>query len=262
MIWEIGTLAKQVLLPPLGLTWLLVAAWLLLRRRPALARTLIAATIIGWAIMATPITSGWLVDLVRVPAAEAQYGRAQAIVILGGGRRLIWDAQHENVKDAHANGFTLERLHAGARIARRTGLPVLVTSGKPDGFDPTEAEVMRRVLTDDYGIVPRWLEDESRNTAENADFSARMLLPQGIRTVILVTSGFHLRRAITLFAQAGVEALPAPAPPSGPPGPLDWRDFLPNAQSLMRSHYAVHEIGGLIYAAFRARPTPSATVGN
>lgn len=262
MIWEVGTLAKLVILPPIGLGWLLLIALWQMRRRPQVARLLIWLTFGIGLCMATPLVAHWLGRLVVVPAADASYHRAQAIVVLGGGRGLVWDEHQEAVMDAYPNAFTLERIHAGARLARRTGLPLLVTAGKPDGYDPTEAEVMRRVLEGEWGVKVRWIEDRSRNTAENADFTAQILLPQGIRTVVLVTSGFHLRRAMTLFAQTGLETLPHPVPPVGPSGPLEWRDFLPNTQSLMRSHYAMHELLGLAYSMARARPTPSATVGN
>lgn len=263
MIWEIGTVVKHLFLPPIGLGWLLLIAWWQIPKRPRLAKLLAAATLVPGLLMALPLVAGWLTRLVVVPAAaQSEYARAQAIVILGGGRGLVWDESHVAVVDAYPGVFTLQRLHAGARLAKRVELPLLVTSGAPDGYDPTEAEVMRRILESDWGLKVRWVEDRSRNTGENADFTARMLLPQGIRTVILVTSDFHLRRAMTVFRKAGLEALPHPVPPLGPPGPIEWNDFIPNAQSLLRSHYALHELAGTLYSMLRAPATPSATVGN
>jgi uncharacterized SAM-binding protein YcdF (DUF218 family) len=263
VIWEIGTVAKHLVLPPVGLGWLLLIALLQFRKRVWVAKLMVATTLVLGLMMALPLVAGWLTRLVVMPAAaESEYSRAQAIVILGGGRGLVWDASHETIVDAYPGAFTLQRIHAGARLARRIGLPVLVTSGAPDGYDPTEAEVMRRILEAEWGIKVRWVEDKSRNTGENADFTARILLPQGISTVILVTSDFHLRRAMTVFGRAGFEALPHPVPPLGTPGPIEWNDFIPNAQSLMRSHYAIHELAGTLYSLLRASATPSATVGN
>jgi uncharacterized SAM-binding protein YcdF (DUF218 family) len=262
VIWEIGTVAKHLVLPPLGLVWPLLAAWWVLRARPRLARWLLGTALATLVILATPLVADSLLELVRVPSSQARFGQARAIVILGGGRGLIWDEVHERVVDAYPGPFTLERLHAGARLAARTGLPVLVSAGKPDHRDPTEAEVMRRFLADNYKQPPKWVEDRSRNTAENADFSARILLPQGIRTIILVTSGFHMRRSKLVFEQAGFDVLPYPAPPEGPDGEIEWRDFLPAAQGLMRSHYALHELVGIGYSLLRAKPTPAATSGN
>jgi uncharacterized SAM-binding protein YcdF (DUF218 family) len=241
--------------------YFLIALWKI-QTRPRLARSLVAVVVASVTLMSLPQIATWLTWLVVVPAAEAEYGRAQAIVILGGGRGLVWDETHDKIIEAYPGLFTLQRVRAGARLAKQTGLPVLVTAGAPDGYVPTEAEVMRDTLESDFGVKVRWLEDMSRNTGENADFTAQMLRDKGIRTVILVTSDFHQRRAMTVFRRAGLEALPHPVPPVGSTGPTEWHDFLPNAQSLMRSHYAIHELAGTLYSLVRAPVTPAATVGN
>lgn len=264
MLWEIRALVKEVLLPPVGLGWFLVVAWWQFYKRPRLSRSLIALAILGGCCLAIPLTSQTLLRQVTINGDAAAYPRAQAIVILSAERSLVWDVAHKEVLDANPGELTLQRLRIGARLAKQTGLPILVTGGKDD-HDPTLAEVMRRVLQEDFGASVRWIEDKSHNTAENAHFSARILLPQKIRTVILVTSGFHMRRAIALFNQAGFDVLPAPVPPVGPAGsqgPLEWRDFLPNAKSLMGSYYAFHELGGLAVSMLSAKLNPSTAVGN
>jgi uncharacterized SAM-binding protein YcdF (DUF218 family) len=261
MIWEFATVAKHVVLPPVSLGWLLLAALWQWRRRPRLARTLTGfALVFGW-LMAMPIVGEELFDHLAIRGEPERYSQAQAIVILGGGRKRVLAADGKTLLDSHPGSFTLERLREGARIARRTGLPVLVSAGNPDEKLPTEAAVMKASLEQDFGIVPRWVEDRSRNTAENAQFSARILEAAGIRRVIVVTSGFHLRRALVEFRGTGLEVIPAAAPPVGAAGPFQWGDLLPNASTLMRCHYALHEWLGLAYAEWRAATRPSATVG-
>ena len=262
MIWEIATIAKQLLLPPLGLGWLLLPAWLLVRRRPALVRWLIAVCVISVLILGMPVVSTLLTRVVEVESAAPRFGSAHAIVILGGGRRLTFDAAGVTVIDAVPSPFTLERIHGGARLARQTGLPVLVSSGKPDGFDPTEAEVMREVLVRDFGVISKWVEDASRNTVENAEFTARILIPQRVERIILVTSAFHMRRSRLAFERAGFVVLAAPINPISY-SPL-WRagDLVPNAPALLRSYYAFNEMGGILYASLRMSTKPSTTVGN
>lgn len=261
MLWEFGTVAKQVLLPPLGLGWLLLPAWLLVRWRPGLARWLIALCVALVLVLSLPPVSTFLIRSVEVESAASRFGSAHAIVILGGGRRLAFDAEGR-VVDSAPGMFTLERVHAGARLAKRTGLPVLVSSGKPDDFDPTEAEVMREVLARDFGVDVRWLEDASRNTVENALFSARILLPQKVRRIILVTSAFHMRRSLLAFERAGFVVLPAPVNPISSPPVRRWGDYGPNAPALLRSYYAFNEMGGILYTHLRMAATPSATLGN
>lgn len=261
MIWEFGSVAKQLLLPPLGLGWLLLLAWLLVRRRPGLARWLLALFAALLLLLSLPPVSTFLIRSVEMESAASRFGTAHAIVMLGGGRRLAFDAAGK-VIDSGPGLFTLERVHAGARLAKQTGLPVLLSSGKPDGFDPTEAEVMREMLARDFGVEARWLEDESRNTVENAEFTARILLPQKVRRIILVTSAFHMRRSLLAFERAGFVVLPAPVNPISSPPVRRWGDYVPNAPALLRSYYAFNEMGGIVYAHLRMAETPSATVGN
>ncbi len=79
----------------------------------------------------------------------------QAIIILGGGRRVgALDApsqyQHQDVSVA-----SMERLRLGARLAKVTGLPILVTGGAPDRVSEKavpEATLMSHVLQDESGV--------------------------------------------------------------------------------------------------------------
>lgn len=268
MVWEIASVAKHLVLPPLGFGWLLVVAWMLLRARPRLARWLVFLAVSLTALCAMPITAQYLSLAVEVSERPVLPGKAQAIVVLAAGRRIHYGPDGRMVGASPA-AFTLERIRAGMQLARRTGLPLLVTGGKPDGEDPTEGEVMRDVYAQDYGIKVRWVEDASRNTAESADYTARMLQRDRIDTVVLVTHAFHMRRSLTVFRQTGLRVLAAPVLPANPPHSPEWADFLPNMQSLARSHYAMHEMGGMIYAMLRtpapiaetAAASPSATVG-
>ena len=72
------------------------------------------------------------------------------------------------------------------------------------------AELMAETLEDDFGLVTRWRETESRNTYENAVFSNRLLREAGIRHVYLVTHALYMKRARDVFAATGLEVIPAP----------------------------------------------------
>jgi len=261
MIWEIGTIAKQLLLPPFVLGWLLVPAWLLIRTRPKVARWLLGVFVAGVLVLSTHLVHSFLIRQVELPSEPSRFGEAQAIVILSGGRRLVYD-ENGAILDSFVAGFSLERVQAGARIAKKTGLPVLVSSGTPDGKLPTEAEAIRRVLSEDFGVEAKWLEDRSRNTVENAEFTAAMLRPKNIRKVILVTSAFHMRRSKMLFERFGMEVIPLAVNPIPVPPEFDFRSLIPNAPALLGSYYAFNEMGGYVYVLVRARLIPSATVGN
>ncbi|MDP2824466.1 MAG: YdcF family protein [Sulfuritalea sp.] len=173
------------------------------------------------------------------PIAPEQLQRVQAIVILGGGS---YHAAPEYGGDT-VGYTTLERLRHGARLARLSRLPLLVTGGAPFGGRP-EAESMRDALEQDFGVKVRWVEAVSRNTAENASLSASMLRAAGVTRIALVSHGWHLPRAIPLFEQQGLEVMPAPtAFSTGSPSLVE--DLLPGA--LMRSRWALNEYLGQLY---------------
>ncbi|MBD2702937.1 YdcF family protein [Spirosoma sp. BT702] len=98
-----------------------------------------------------------------------------------------------------------------------------------------------------YDIV---LESKSRNTRENALFSAPMLR-QRFRTnqCILVTSAWHVRRAVGCFQKAGVNVTPYPTSFIGNRrsfSPGEW--LLPHEESFFDAYYLIREmIGFLMY---------------
>src|SRR5262249_4377809 len=99
----------------------------------------------------------------------------------------------------------LVRKYPQARLLFSGGNGELFASGA------TEAEVALR-LFESLG-VPReriLLEDRSRNTVENAVFSKSIVNPQPGERWVLVTSAYHMPRAVGVFRKAGfaVEAFP------------------------------------------------------
>jgi uncharacterized SAM-binding protein YcdF (DUF218 family) len=157
-------------------------------------------------------------------------------VILAGGVRV--DAPEYGTSAPGAT--SLERLVYGARLARRTHLPVLISGSR------FETASMSDFLRQDLGVTARWLENRSRDTHQNAQFSAVILARDGIHKVVLVTSAAHMARSVVEFNQAGIDVLPAPA--------AMWtlRDrgilaLIPNADALVRSQRAMYEgLGRLV----------------
>ncbi|HTS23452.1 MAG TPA: YdcF family protein [Casimicrobiaceae bacterium] len=231
-------LVKALVLPPTGPLLVVAAGLAIVARRWRAGRILAwSGVALLWAL-STPAVAFLLLSLVdRWPPLDLENARnAQAIVILGGGVR-----RHAAEYGGDTLGqLTLERVRYGARVARATKLPVLVTGGAVFGGEP-EASLMRAALEGEFGVPVRWAETQSRNTHENALRSAQILAKAGIDRVVLVAHSFDMPRAKAEFAAQGIDAIPAP---TGIPSmvidtPLD---VLPSLGALQGSYLALYEI--------------------
>lgn len=247
MSWLITNIISAFLLPPLNLILLGLAGLFLMKRRPRLGKTLLAAAFALLYLLSTPIVSSRLINLLETwPVADVPHS-AEAIVVLGGGRQFPADgtADRETVSQA-----ALERLRYAALLHRRTGKPILVSGGKPDGGQQAEAVLMKEILEQEFRVPVKWIEDRSDNTYENAAFSFDILKKNGIRDIYLITQAWHMPRSVVTFQRAGFHVIAAPAglPQQVYRTPLD---LLPNAYALGDSRTFMHEIIGMAW--YRAR---------
>ena len=241
MFITLKSLLHTLLLPPGGP--LLVAAagaWLLRSRSAGAARAgwlLLGAGLASLWLLATPLVADALARAAeREPALDlTRASQAQAIVILGGGDERV--AAPEYGGEAAPGSVLLERVTYAAFLAHRTALAVLV-SGTAE-----EALAMRASLARDFGVEVRWVEDRSRDTFQNAQFSARLLKAAGVSRILLVTSSAHEWRASHEFASVGLTVLPAP---SGVWAPRETGllRYLPAPAALGRSSTALYELLG------------------
>ncbi len=227
-----------LVLPPGGPLVLLLVGMALAGRRPRLGRGIAAAGAVSLWLLSTPIVVGLLIAMFghAKPLDIDDARHAQAIVVLGGGvRRNAVEYGGETVGE-----LTLERVRLAAALFRRTGLPILVAGGTPPTAVHSEADLMREALQSEYGIAPRWVEDTSANTRENAINSAALLLPRGVKRIVLVTHAFDAPRGCRQFELAGFKVLSAPTQI-----PVirrwNWRDFFPSAEAMQDSFYLGYE---------------------
>ncbi|NKC31740.1 YdcF family protein [Falsiroseomonas selenitidurans] len=237
------TLLAELLLPPTGLALAALLALLL----PRIGRALAACLLVLLLLLGMPVVSQPLLASLDPPRPAAA-AAAQAIVILSG------DIIRNPPAAPQPGPLTLDRLRAGAALARESGLPVLLTGGLLPPATTSLAAMMARSLRDDFRLAPRWLEEASRNTWENAALSAPLLHEAGIARVLVVTHAWHMRRALLAFRRAGLDPIAAPVRPS--PWP-DWTlgAFVPRASGWRDSYFALHEWLGLAYYRLWATST-------
>jgi uncharacterized SAM-binding protein YcdF (DUF218 family) len=143
----------------------------------------------------------------RFPQQDAAKTPVTGIVVLGG---AVGVARGDVVVNSLASRMTkaveLARLHPQAKIVFTGGAANLISE-----TTVTEADGAK-LLFEGLGLDPARLilEDESRNTRENAAFTRRLVEPKPGERWLLVTSAWHMPRAIGVFRKAGfaVEAFP------------------------------------------------------
>ncbi len=261
----------HLLMPlPLALAILGLALWAAARRRPGTARALL---LLGWLLLAVCGNRGFSTALTL--SLENHYSPAPAaplrapppdepaafapedwpeglraagfVAVLGGGHG---DA------DTLPAGQRLSpsaraRLIEGIRLARALPEAWLVLSGPPDhgGSDPNEETPSHaRILADAAGELgfprSRIVEiDTARDTAEEISALRRLA---GDETVALVTSAWHLPRAMDLARHEKLAAFPCPADylagRDRTPGATAWLDW--DSESLTNSTRAWREYLG------------------
>jgi uncharacterized SAM-binding protein YcdF (DUF218 family) len=241
---------ETLFLPPASTLWLLLLGTIVRRWWPRLGRTLqILSLLLLWTLSTPAVAGALLGSLQPYPAlpSDGALPAADAIVVLSAEA----DPVAAEYGGAQAGMLTMQRLRYAAALQRRTGLPLLCSGGVPRSGLPSLAAMMAQAATTEFGVRVRWQEDRSADTRENASFSASMLKADGVKTVLLVTSAWHLPRAVRCFEAEGLQVVPAPtgfrAPPAGAAG-----NWLPHWHGLRDSSLALHEwIGRLYYAVAR-----------
>jgi len=169
--------------------------------------------------------------------------KVQAIVVLGGGV----EQRAPEYDGPNLPPESMARLLYGMHLAQTTHLPLAYTGGigwAGASNQMPEAQVAAHVLARLHGPALRWQENQSRDTRENAQLTAALLLHDGITRVALVTNAWHMPRSVRQFEAAGLDVTPAPMGyvHSGLSAELHW---LPNASALRDSTAILREWLGL-----------------
>jgi uncharacterized SAM-binding protein YcdF (DUF218 family) len=146
----------------------------------------------------------------RFPLPPSDLPPPEGIIVLGGAiNDQASAARGETVFDEGG-----ERLTEAVVLAKRyPQARVVYTSGSASFTGATSTEALQgRKLMSQMGIAPErvTIEDKSRNTDENARFTAAIAHPQASQQWIIVTSAFHMPRAMGVFEKAGFHPIAYP----------------------------------------------------
>lgn len=185
-------------------------------------------------------TMGWLEQKYN-PPTQAELESADVIIMLGGG--AIRDAQ-----DVDGTGTLCaspaNRLLTAVRLQKKLNLPILLSGGQVYSDSGAEALISGRILqTLEVPQEKILLETKSVNTTQNAIFSALILRENNFHKPIIVTSAFHMRRAVLNFRQQGFEVIPCPTDFLVPREPkFHYTKLRPQAEALLINITVLQEV--------------------
>ncbi len=243
---------SQLLLPPGGL--ILLALFGLLFHKRLWGRGLIVLSLAAfWLLSTEPVRDMLLSPLENAYptlSVDSRFdAKEMAVVLLGGG--LYKKAPEYGGVDSLSGHAMMRTLYA-ARLARQNGMRVFATGGAvlSETTEP-EGVVMKRWLIE-FGVTETSITVESlaNNTRENAENLRLLLQQQGIMNILLVTTAWHMPRAVRAFEAQGIQVIPAPCSYVVEREPYGLRSYLPRGDVFADSCDGLHEYLGMFWYRF------------
>ncbi len=159
-------------------------------------------------LLSTSFVSESLLSSLEGKYAPPVQPQGDVIVMLGGGAL-------PDTPDLDGTGTLTSspsaRLLEVYRLYRQLQVPIVLSGGQVYADSGQEAVIARRVLMS-MGVPETdiFIEGQSLTTGQNARYSAKLLAEHGWKAPLLVTSAFHMERAVLNFAHANVAVTPCP----------------------------------------------------
>jgi uncharacterized SAM-binding protein YcdF (DUF218 family) len=232
------------------------------KRRPLLGRRMLALGIVLLVVLGlSPIANILLMPLEERFPRGALPSEVAGVLVLGG----FEEARISAGRGGLAVDEAADRLTEALLLARRLPSAKLIFTGGVASFLPPDygtAEPISRFL-EQAGIARERvvLESRSRNTYENAVLSRELLQPRPGQRYLLVTSAYHMPRALATFRVQGFDIIAWPVDYRTRDGGDRLRLFESIPEGLMRVDLAFKEWVGLVAYYLTGRsdavwPTP------
>jgi uncharacterized SAM-binding protein YcdF (DUF218 family) len=241
-------IAMLVTLPGIIIVFLIFSGIYGFKKKIKILQLNFYAGIIIYLLSMSPV-SNFLTGIIEENHLYDGREKVDAIILLGGG--VI-----EGVADFSGKSIPspdmLFRIVDTARLYAKYKLPVIVSGGSA-GCEKKESEVAGRFLAD-LGVPEKQIiqDEESRDTVENALNVKKIFLAKGYKKGLLLTSGYHIKRAKYIFEKNGLEVVPySSGLLSEKKECLTIFDFLPHVSSFHDSAAALKEFAGLMFYYIR-----------
>ena len=238
----------DVFLSPVSWVLALVVASAFVQNRRVARGLAIGGVVVLYVFSTGCVASRLERGLEAPPVRTARDGATYDVVIVLGG---LVDDSATSAWGVPAYNENIERLLVAYDLLRtdRARYAILSSGVGHLGNGTPEADVLVEQLAS-WGIARERLiaERTSRNTRENAVESKRLVVERGFRDVVMITSAFHMPRALGCFSKIGLPVDALPVDFRSGSSDLSPQELLPRAGNLHTSAHVLHERAGrLIY---------------
>lgn len=260
MFWLKKVVGFWLMPLPFALLLMLLGALFVFRGRRRSGKLLVAAGLAVLLVSSNKAVGNWLAGTLETrhpPVPELVQGgdplpaplaACQYIVVLGGGHA---DAEGFSANN-RLSSSALARLVEAVRIWRALPHTTLITCGPGREGLPSHAAVLKQAAVA-LGVPAAHIAEQAE-VHDTVDEVRALRARIGDAPVALVTSAWHMPRAVALAERAGLRIFPCPADFAARPQPSSsWTDYLWDVSGLERSTKAVHEYLGLWWARLRGQ---------
>jgi uncharacterized SAM-binding protein YcdF (DUF218 family) len=248
MFFILSKLLLPFILPFTWILALLIASAVVKKpktKKKLLLISLLLAFIFSDPFLLNQFASLW--DIKRVPLTnKLPYS---CVIVLGGFTTIGPDgvAYFNGAADRFIQSLKLLETHKASHILISGGNGNLSPGSFREG-DWIKTQLKLFNVPDSCILV----EDKSRNTIENAAFSKTVLIKNNLKPpYILVTSAFHMRRALGIFKKAKIEVIPYPCSYLAGGGKFTLDQLFPDVYNLDTWNMYTKEIVGTTVNLFR-----------
>jgi len=205
----------------------------------------LALGLLLWIFCSSPF-SNYLIGSLEAEFDVSPDVTGDCIILLGGG---IIDRAPDFSGFGAPTDSMLARIVTAVRVQKKLDVPIIVSGGKMYGNLSSEAQIAKRFLVD-LGVAEGQiiLEENARDTYENAKYAQEICLEKNYQKPILITSALHMSRALYSFKKAGLGVIAYPAGfRSKNMQDVSWFSYLPRSGSLEDTSDALHEYLGILF---------------
>ncbi|MBF0542097.1 MAG: YdcF family protein [Nitrospirae bacterium] len=249
-MYLIKTILTTFILPPgIFIVLLLVTSkHYLFKKSHSAGISLFIMAVFIWLLSIQP-TADYLLSGLEYVNSIPNEPTGDAVLLLGNG-------QYTNTPDLTGLGSPAEemlvRLFTAYRLYKAQDMPIVVLGYDIDTENTDNKPMIERFLTD-FGVPEDKIiiETSSHDTIENARNAKLICRYMNFQSPILVTSAFHMKRAMLCFKRVGLRVIPVPASfKSNLDAYYYWKSYLPKSEYLDKSAIAIKEYVGLMFYSF------------